>query len=409
VASLALDARFQLDALAGQLRSAAHLAANSSPSGRIAFERREAGQPWRLRLAGTYATLRANLSLQSTACRHAIRLALCIAAANLAAAVLGTGRPYWLPMTAAIVLKPDFTSTLSRGLLRIAGTAVGLVLATILFHTLAPAVWTEVLLVAVLAFVLRCFGPANYGIFVVAVSALVVVLFALAGIPPAEVVAERGLNTVVGGFLALGAYLVWPTWERTRVSDAWANLLDAYRQYFHVVRKSYLLPDSDFAHELERARMAGRLARSNLEASIDRLSTEPGVSSDDLGLLTAMLASSHRLAHAMMALEAGLGRSRPVPALAEFRRFANHTELTLHSLASALRGSPLSVRDLPDLREDHHALVHAGDPLMERHALVNVETDRITNSLNTLSGQLLDWMAKRAPDTRASEAVATRV
>jgi hypothetical protein len=108
-------------------------------------------------------------------------------------------------------------------------------------------------------------------------------------------------------------------------------------------------------------------------------------------LLNALLASSHRLAHAVMALEAGLRRSHPVPARGAFITFANHVELTLHSLASALRGSDLDPAQLPDLREDHHALTHAGDPLTERYALVNVESDRITNSLNTLREQLLQW------------------
>jgi hypothetical protein len=52
----------------------------------------------------------------------------------------------------------------------------------------------------------------------------------------------------------------------------------------------------------------------------------------------------------------------------------------------------LTRENLPDLREDHHALVHSGDSLAERYALVKVETDRITNSLNTLSEELLRWM-----------------
>jgi hypothetical protein len=40
--------------------------------------------------------------------------------------------------------------------------------------------------------------------------------------------------------------------------------------------------------------------------------------------------------------------------------------------------------------------VHAGDPLTERYALVNMETDRITNSLNTLSEEVLDWIGRPA-------------
>src|SRR5204862_416196 len=67
--------------------------------------------------------------------------------------------------------------------------------------------------------------------------------------------------------------------------------------------------------------------------------------------------------------------------------------------ARALRGSPITRADLPDLREDHHALVQSGDSLTERYALVNVETDRITNSLNTLSEDVLRWVT--AAQTRA--------
>ncbi len=104
-----------------------------------------------------------------------------------------------------------------------------------------------------------------------------------------------------------------------------------------------------------------------------------------------MLASSHRLVHAFMALESGLTTSRAVAPRNAFRPFADHVELTLYYLAAALRGSPLTRADLPDLREDHHALEQSGDPVTERYALVNVESDRITNSLNTLSEEVLKW------------------
>jgi uncharacterized membrane protein YccC len=42
-------------------------------------------------------------------------------------------------MTVAIVLKPDFASTFSRGALRLGGTFGGLVFATALFHLLRTA------------------------------------------------------------------------------------------------------------------------------------------------------------------------------------------------------------------------------------------------------------------------------
>jgi len=391
------DARLQMDSVNGQLRSAFDLAAHATVAGLAAFARQEVHRPWYLRLGGTLATLRANLSLRSTVCRHAIRLAACVALGDAVGRSFSLHRSYWLPMTVAIVLKPDFASTFSRGVLRLAGTFAGLVFATALFHLLPAAPAAQVAAIVALMFVLRCWGPANYGIFVTAVTGMIVLLIAMAGVSPKEAIAARGLNTAIGGAIALAAYWLWPTWERTRVQEAMAQMLDAYREYFHVIRESYIQPGASFEDALDRARLAARRARSNLEASFDRLRVEPGTTPQTIAALSGMLASSHRLIHAIMALEAGLHGSHPAPAREAFRRFANDVELTLHSLAEALRGSPLARGDLPDLREDHHALAHSGDPATERYALVNVETDRIANSLNTLREELLKWLELGAP------------
>jgi uncharacterized membrane protein YccC len=340
------------------------------------------------------ATLRANLSLDSAVCRHAVRLSACVGTGFAFARIVDWERSYWLPMTVAIVLKPDFTTTVSRGVLRVAGTFAGLIIATALFHFLPLGPAHEVALIALFTFALRYYGPANYGLFVVAISALIVMLFALTGVAPAEVIASRGLNTLVGGLLALGVYAIWPTWERTQVSENLAQMLDRYREYFRHVRYDHTHPEEAHPQELDRSRLAGRLARSNFEASVERLRAEPRFSAEALTLLYRILASSHRLVHAFMALEAGLTRSQPVPARPEFHVFSHVVELTLHSLSAALRGSPLSPEDLPKVREAHNALLHAGDPLAERYALVNVESDRITNSLNTLTGQVLEWRSR---------------
>ncbi len=73
-------------------------------------------------------------------------------------------------------------------------------------------------------------------------------------------------------------------------------------------------------------------------------------------------------------------------------------DTTLYFLSAYLRGEPAGPGDLPDLRESHHALISAGDPKVERYALVNVETDRVTNSLNTLALEVVQWVAAEPPD-----------
>src|SRR5271168_50179 len=56
------DARFQMDALGGQLRAAFELATHATPEGQAAYGKAEARQPWWLRFSGRIATLRANLN-----------------------------------------------------------------------------------------------------------------------------------------------------------------------------------------------------------------------------------------------------------------------------------------------------------------------------------------------------------
>jgi uncharacterized membrane protein YccC len=386
--AVAKNAAFQIDALAGQLRALMDLASHSTSAGQAAFEEQEARQPWSLRFRGWYATLLANISFDSSVFRHAVRLAVMTAIGE----ALGRGfywrRSYWLPMTIVLVLKPEFTSTFSRGLLRVAGTIVGLLLATGLFHFLPINVTSQILLIFAFTFFLRWLGPANYGIFGIAVSALVVLLIAIAGIAPKDVIWARGINTAAGGALALLAYWVWPTWERAQVSERAAKMLEAYRKYFNELAATYLRGDSGEVKEVERVRVASRVARSNLEGSIDRLASEPGTTGNQMNRLNAMLASTHRFIHAVMALDAGWLQTEAVAARPPFQRFAADVEKTLTLLASTLRGNRVAENDFPNLREDHNRLVEIGDPTIERYALVNVEADRITNSLNTLREQI---------------------
>jgi uncharacterized membrane protein YccC len=384
--AIAGDARWQLNALAGQLRAASELAFHSTAAGRLAFEAAEAAAPRPLRLGSALARIRANLNLDSAVFRHAIRMAACVALGEAINRVTGVRRGYWLPMTVAIILRPDFTATFARGLLRLAGTLVGLVTATAITHFLQPSPGIEILLVGAFVYLMRCFGPANYGIFVTALTGLVVFLIAITGVPPGPAMLARGANTLVGGVIALLAYAVWPTWERRLMPESMASLLEAYGCYFEAIRNAYLNPGPEAQLRLDRARVAARLARSNTEASVTRLLAEPRATEARFAVFGKLLADSHRFVLAEMSLEAGIARSAPAPVRAAFLTFSDGVILTLKQLAAALRGVPLDRAALPDLREMHRELVHAGDPHFGRHALVNAETDRLVNSLNTITG-----------------------
>lgn len=370
LAALIRDAGHQIDALAGQLRAAARLSGNVAP--------RETGEPWRLRLTGWRARLYANLSFDSTVFRHAVRLALCVGVGEAIGLTLDLQRSYWLPMTIAIVLKPDFTATFTRGILRIAGTFVGLLLATGLFHFLHAGITSDIVLLAAFTFLLRWVGPANYGIFVTAISAFVVLLIAITGVDPQPVIAARALNTGIGGALALAAYWLWPTWEYTHARPVLADLMEAYRNYFRAVADAFAgKADGD----LDGTRSKARVARANAEAFVTRIASEPTISPERVSLLNAILVSSHALVRATMALESDLYPAGPEPATQAALDFAQEVDETLLALVFALRMATHVPRNLPDLRAAHNLIE-------DRYGLLGVEMDRIVTSVNTLREQI---------------------
>ena len=130
--------------------------------------------------------------------------------------------------------------------------------------------------------------------------------------------------------------------------------------------------------EIDTLRMEGRLARSNTEAALDRFNAEPRSDPAVGALLAQIMANSHRMVYAMMAMETNFSGTTP-----EFMVFAHRTEVILHSLAAALGGAHLRADSLPDLRAAQLDMAAAGHPLA-------VEADRLTNSLNTLAEKVVE-------------------
>jgi uncharacterized membrane protein YccC len=404
------DISAAIDVLAGQLRLVSQLASNATTSGETAFLEAQEKHSWRLRIGGWLGTMWANLDRHSSFFRHAVRVAACVAIGDGVGRIFSWQRTYWIPMTIAVVLKPDFASTFSRGLLRLSGTFAGLLVATLLYHVFPPSLLSDVLLVGVFTLLLRSLGPANYGLFTVAVSGLVVFLIAVTGISPKEVVAERALSTAVGGAFALLAYAAWPTWERTTVRESMAVLLDAINAYWQAIAHASAAGGLTSDSELDSYRLACRRARSDAETSVGRLATEPGSSQSQASKLTSMLASSRALMQSLISLEIGLIHLESKTLPPAFETFAHHVEFTLYFLSSALRGSAQAHAVLPQLRQDHTNMLKPESTIPIHDRFLLVETDRMTVSINTLREQALDYLDQTPALTRtrpADAAVAT--
>ncbi len=285
------------DGLGGQLRAAARNADFAGSRGELRAGAAEQQLPAAMQPGNALQTLRANLTLSSIAFRHALRCGVCLALAIVGARLAGIPHGYWIPMTAAIVLKPDFAGTFSFGLLRVIGTMLGLVLVTALVHYAFDDPWERVALVALFAFGFRLLTTVHYGIGVMMLTGLVVLLFTFDGLAPGEVLQARGLATAIGSALALVAYVVWPTWEHLRVRPALASMLDEYRAYFSVLLR-------DDAARRAATRTSARAARTNAQASLERLRGEPRRDRELIAFAEGVFANANRFIRAGMALEA---------------------------------------------------------------------------------------------------------
>lgn len=333
-------------------------------------------------------TLKSNLTLDSSAFRHAIRLSAAVAIASVVYHVFHYSRGYWIPMTALIVLRPEFYETFARGIARIGGTLLGGGIAAAIVHLLHPA--NEVLAILLLLSVWGCYNlfRVNYALFSVCLTAYVVLVLRLSGIAELTAAMARITYTIEGGALAILVYAVWPTWAGRTARTSIAEMLDAHRTYVEALLSAFIDPKTLDLARLAGLRSTARLIRSNTEALVERMNVEPAArASIDRRTAVALLAALRRQALAVLAIHASLENGQ-AHAVAGAKQFLGDMSLALERIETAVR-SGVPPETLPPLRRDHAAL--AGDPT------IGVETDMMVDSINTMG----DLLAVRTVGGRA--------
>jgi len=376
----------RIQSLAGQLRAMIETARTGAGEGRRTEDAGLAGRGFRLR--DPLAVLRANLALDSPALRHCVRLAILLPVTDIATRSIGVQRGYWVALTVLVVLRPDFAQTFQRSLMRVLGTAIGLILASLVVHYLVPG-WTPgfIALVGLAFFGMRLAGPSNFGLSSIFLASLVVVLLELIGIPARTTVGIRLVDTAIGGVVALLAVLLWPSWERRQLPDRIAALIGAYENYLRAI----VDPESTAAGRSDARRQA-RLARSAAEASLDQARAEPVDSRGSVELAGSLLAHSHRLVQALMALDA-TGQSREMYAkVPEYRFLMAAATRSLAGLQQAIAHGWRQVRGerLRALATGLAAgLAGAGFPADVVGAATDA-ADRLINSIDSMAAVLAD-------------------
>jgi uncharacterized membrane protein YccC len=271
--------------------------------------------------------------------RDSLRFVLVLTIAMILGRHFAADRGYWIPLTAALVLKPDFQTTFVRGVGRIAGTLVGAVVASLVIALVRhnPALQVAGILLTTAA-AYTTFNP-NYALFTVAITSFVVIVLSTRGLPGTTTVDARLLDTLAGGALAMAGYLMLPSWEHRRTRTLLADLLDAQCRLADAILRAYVLPSSNAREAIESARTQVWKVRPAVEASIDRTRHEPNRHHTiGAGRALRILAATQRFALASLALETAMETQR-MPPLAVLAPFADALDAEMAALASALRDS----------------------------------------------------------------------
>lgn len=269
-----------------------------------------------------------------------IRLVLCIGISETVSAVLPLERPYWITLTVAVVLKPDFGSVFARAIQRGLGTVIGVLLGTLILIIVpygAPLVIALAILAAGMPVVIR----RNYGLFATILTPVIVILLELVHRGDTQLVTARLADTLIGcAIVLLVGYLPWPdTWRsRRRIAENVAAVAGDLLVYLRV---------SLGRDEANRPALRRQTYRklSDLRTLIQQTLAEPPPISTHAAAWWPEVVALERLADATTSYAVRTQRGVRMPTEAE----ADQIEAAMADLTEAIGGQrPPAPLELPE-------------------------------------------------------------
>ncbi|WP_033821509.1 FUSC family protein [Kitasatospora sp. MBT63] len=281
---------------------------------------------------------------------YGARVAVCVTASTAAALLLHTEHWFWLPATAAFLVKPDFGPLFSRVVNRFAGTALGVVL----FAALTAATdrpWLPVATVAV-AGALLPLAARHFALQTAAVTVTVLAFVSAAGDRQAAV--SRLADTALAcAIVLLAGHLPRLTDTRARVGHRSAQALRRTRSYLdHVLTDA---PGPQTRTELRRsAYHALAEARTAAEGAAAELTAGPALD------WLKVTEGAERIADAATACAVRIEHGSPRPA----GPAARQVTAALDAMADALENGARHPTSAPDAAAPDAAAPGAHGPAL---------------------------------------------
>ncbi|HLS36929.1 MAG TPA: FUSC family protein, partial [Sphingobacterium bovisgrunnientis] len=217
-----------------------------------------------------------NLSLQSSVCRHALRMAIVLAGTYFLFNIFNYSSftTYWILLTILVILKPGFGLTKERNLQRLLGTIIGGIIGGIILITV-PDVTIRFAILIVFFLIAYSLFRVNYIMAVIFMTPYVLIMLSFTGVNTLEMAKERIIDTFIGGSIAfISSYVIFPNWESFQIRKNMYSLLAT--NYNYLAQAIQLLSDKKISIiDYKLARKEVYIASANMGSTFQRLLTEP--------------------------------------------------------------------------------------------------------------------------------------
>jgi uncharacterized membrane protein YccC len=274
---------------------------------------------------------------------YALRLMASIGVAAVVSEILPLQRSYWVVLTAAFVLKPDFGSVFARALQRGIGTVVGAVIGAIILVAVPYGLWL-LIPCAVLAALLPYGRSLNYGLLTAFLTPLVVLLIDILDRTGWHLAEDRLIDTLLGCAIALViGFAPWPGTWRAHLSDQFAEAMTHVARY---IERALAGPSP------ERSRLRRQTYRelSDLRAEFQRSMSQPRALGWQATAWWPAVAALDQVMDTVTRAAAAVDHGAPAPSADDVRRLV----AALDQVADAVRDGtrPPARADLPDMAQD---------------------------------------------------------
>ncbi len=220
-----------------------------------------------------------NFSIKSSHFRHSLRIVFALLVGYLISKLnflgIGIGHSYWILITILAIMRPAYSTTKHRNLLRLYGTVVGAVLAYLILLVIPQ---NTILFSILMLSMILCFSflKANYFWAVLFMTIYIFLTFNFLNPGNVNLIfKDRIIDTIIGGLVAFGAsYFILPVWEHTQNLDLMKKAATSNLKYFNGVM-DFFETKSKVIQEYKMKRKDAIIDLANLSDNFQRMISDP--------------------------------------------------------------------------------------------------------------------------------------